>query len=317
MRNTFAIVTALCVGSALVGCNSKSNPSQPGTKAPTIAQPGPAVNDKGSNTSPVVVTPPGPVPVTNPSWTLKLQSKCGEAIEGSQCLGFYGFSVDKSGEYLVGPDAKGMTRKGALTDEEKSVIDKALSSTLAQSNVRAESHETLEQPAESEDTVTLSKTNGSSINIARANGSDLFFQTQNGEEAKTLLTAIRNLADKYAKNFPDACIDGTSALQDLIASNQKCSADSDCVYLDNAMEIVAPNSSEVLTVDDCSKVTPVYIGNAESIRVNKDKIATDLDAVRGACGDNIIKEGCFNVTTFELKGKAATCQQGVCKLPTQ
>jgi len=314
MRNALVVITALCIGSALVGCNSKNKPApaQAAGKAPAPVS-GPVVNDHNANND---VRPP----VTNPqepTWTLKFQSKCAENVEASQCLGSYGVSIQMNGNYEVGPGPKGEVRQGTLTDDDKAIINKALGSTLAQANLRAEAHDTVEQPSESEDTISLNRSSGTTGNLVKASGTDLVYQTQSAEEAKSLLAAVRGIADKYAKNFPDDCADGANLVKALIESSQKCSNDADCVYLDTSLEIVAANSSEALVTDNCSKVTPLYVGNAELVRVNKDKILSGLDSVQTACGDSIIKDGCVNSTTFALKGVAHSCQQGVCKLPTQ
>jgi len=322
MRNALVILTALCISSSMIGCNSKSKPVPP--VVPQPVQPQPEVKPPVVippvvvPIKPIEVVPVPPVAVVTAGWTLKFQSKCAEGVEATECLGFHGLSIQTNGNYQVGPDAtSGLTRQGVLTEEEKNAVSAALVSTLAQPTLRAEAHDSIEVASETEDTLTLTRGSAAPSAIVRTGGKDLYYQTLNADEAKALLVAVRKIAEVKAKNFPDGCADGSNALQALISSAQKCAIASDCVYLDSSLDIVAANSSESIVTDNCSKITPLFVGNAESVRVNKVQILKDLETVQGACGNGFIRDNCTEFGAFQLKGTAALCEQGLCKLPAQ
>jgi hypothetical protein len=292
MRNALVILTAFFVGSTLVACNSKSRPAAP------QPDPAPKKDEQGRM-----------------GWTLTFQRKCAETVENTECLAVHGFSVSTNGDYQVGPGPQGELRKGTLAPEELQVISSALASTLSSATARPETHETIEA-TETQDSVTLVRGANSPEVLVRTAGTDLYFQTQNADEAKSLLSAVQNLATKYYKlPFPDACNDGAASLLAMFATVQTCTIDTDCTYLDSAFDPIAPNNSEELVTDDCSIVTPLVVGNLESVRSKKALLSESLDNVRAACGDNMIRSDCTNISTFALTGAAPVCQQGVCKLP--
>jgi len=282
------------MGSALMGCNSNESPNN-------NVNPPPA---------------PNPAPINRLSWTVKLQNKCAEEVAPTECLAGFGFSVNTNGEYQVGPGPKGELRQGKLTEEEKNAITSALSSTLVEGNLRAESHNTIEEDSQNQFTVSLLKGNAAPESLVRTGGTDFFFQTQSENEAKTLLNALRSYAEKYASNFPDDCLDGANSLQALFDSMQTCSSDAECVYLDS-FEPVAANSGSEIVVDDCSIVKPLAVGNAELVRINQSKLIESLDTVRAACDFKMVRDNCTNSTPFTLSGANPVCSQGVCKLPGQ
>ena len=179
MRNALVLLTAFCVSGTLIGCNSQSTPT-------THPQPAPKAEKQGRL-----------------GWTLKLQSKCAEEIDASECLAGYGFSILTNGEFQVGPGPQGETRpSGTLTEDEINSVNAALGSTLTASAARSEGHEAIEA-SESEDTLSLTRGTDNPEVLVRTAGVDLFFQTQSAEEAKSLLSLVRSLATKYyATPFP-------------------------------------------------------------------------------------------------------------------
>jgi hypothetical protein len=295
MRNALVILAAFCVSGALVACNSESKPNPVGH--PT---------DKRKDQQSAL------------GWTLKYQAKCPEEIDASACIGAFGFAIEKNGDYTVGPDQKGQIRSGKLSEAEISSIASTLNSTISQSSARAEAHETIEEPTENEITISFMRGNGAPENLVKTAGTDFYYQTQSFEEAKSLLTAVSNLATQYASNFPDNCKDGAMALQLLMNDVQKCNVDSDCAYLDSSFGVLAADSNETVVTDDCSIVKPLVLGNAELVRASASKITESLDAVRGACGDKMIREeeGC-TMKTLNLSGAKPSCDGGMCKLPAQ
>jgi hypothetical protein len=247
------------------------------------------------------------------NWSLAFQSKCGEGVDLSQCLAGHGFTVSKSGAYKVGPGPQGEVRTGNLAAEELQELETALASTIAQATLRAESHDPVEAVT-TEDTLSWIKGEAAPEMLIKSSGTDLTYRTQNAEEAKSLLNIARKLATKYYKTpFPDECNDGAAALQTLFNSMQTCTTDAECVYVDSALDIIAPNSTDELVTDDCSLIQPITTGNGEALRTNRNKLLESLDTIRGACGENIIRPDCTMISTIRLSGAAPTCQQGVCK----
>jgi len=293
MRNALSIFTAFCIGTALVGCNSNSNPPAP---------------------SPVNPPTPTEEPHGTLGWTLKLQSKCPNNAE-EQCLAEYGFSVLNDGHFIVGPGPQGELRNGTLSPEDQSSLSTALASTLTGTKLEAASHQSIDA-GESNDTVTLSRGTNEAETLIRTEGADLSYQTPSAEDAKILLTAIRTLAVKYyVMPFPDACGDGANTLQALFSSMQTCATDSDCVYLES-FEPIESNSTQSLTLDDCSMVRPMVVGNASSVRMNKAKLEELLIQVQTACGQTT-RPDCTEVKELKLTGAAPVCRQGSCQAPNQ
>src|SRR4051794_24405416 len=130
MRRALVLLTVFCIGGGLVGCAKKT-----------------AVN-------PPVKTGGDQVRATE-NWTIKLQAKCADGTEDSQCLAKYGFSVNSDGQYQAGV-AEGSPRTGTIQQEELAKLKSAMASTLALSRFDLQGHDALPEEAAFEETVTFS-----------------------------------------------------------------------------------------------------------------------------------------------------------------
>lgn len=295
MKNAIAIFAALCAGSAIVGCNS----------------------DKPAPAS-VPALRPNPPESTHhaPAWTLTLKSDCGgDASEN--CVGGYGFSIFSDGKYQAGPGPNGELLNGKISQEDLASINAAMTSLLAGPRLLTEGHQSVDSSA-SNDTVTFIQSAESSDaqTIIKTEGTDMTYQTQSFDEAKQLLASLHDLATKYyTLPFPDACGVSANALANLLSTMQTCTANSDCAYFDSSLDVVAANSNQYLTTDDCTVIHPLVVGNSNAVKTNKTKIEEAMEGVRNTCGNSLMRSDCAGVTGFQLTGAAAVCSQGVCKAP--
>lgn len=305
MQNMRKVFVALCIGSSVLGCNSNSN------SHPAIS-PAPA-NNTGT---PAKHTTPSEVTHNPPNWVLKLESKCQENVTPDQCVGAYGLTILTDGHYVIGPGPQGELHKGTLTSDEIDHLHAALDATLNASHLSSENHDTLNDPV-SDDTLTLTRGDNQDETLLRTTGSDFYFTIDSASDAKTLYKDIRELLTKYyTLPFPDACLDGTTALQALYASVQSCTTDADCSYIDNTFTPVEATSTAYLTTDDCSLVLPLVVANASSVRTSQGKLNDAFDRVRNVCQDRLVRADCTGVTGFQLTGAnaPAVCRSGTCQV---
>ncbi|MFZ9595593.1 MAG: hypothetical protein ACO3A2_05890 [Bdellovibrionia bacterium] len=290
MRNTLALLTALCVGSVFAGCNSNSE----------------------KNTSPV--GPPAQDSGLNSKWELKLQSQCPEAVNHENCVGEFGFAVMPDGTYQMGPGPKNEIRTGSLNAEELASVNQALSTMLAGVSASEEKHESI-TAGESDDTVTFTRANTQAVLLKTA-GADFYFQNVSSEEAKSIHQIIRKLALKYyALPFPDSCLDGAPLVQKLLSSAQSCATDSDCIYLDATLNPIANQSSEYVITDDCSVLRPLAVGNLSSVKKQADQILESIQELRTNCADRWMRADCTQQLGFQPNNRAPVCALGVCQAP--
>ncbi len=294
MRKAFAAIATCCLISATVACN-KSAP-----KAPINNDIKPVPQDNNR---------------TEVTWTLNFLSKCDESVSEDQCVGKFGFSVLTDGHYQIGPGPTGEVRSGALTAEEFAALNAAMATALANAGSTADGHLEIEQIT-SEETVTLAKGSSQPDTLLKASGTDLTYRVGTSDEAKKLLTVLRELATKYyLLPFPDSCMDGASSLQTLVASMKGCTVNTDCSYVDAGYNLLDVGSTDFLATDDCSLVRPMVAGNTSMLKTNQAKLQELLGQVQGSCGERYMRLEC-SYTGFNLTGKPPVCQQGVCQATT-
>jgi hypothetical protein len=300
MRNGLLLITALMVGSAMIGCSNSDAPAESQKTTPIGGGQG------------------------SLGWALKLQSKCQDNIAPEYCIAGQGFTVKTDGQYEIGPGPNGQSKTGTISSDELSNLTAALAPVLS-SGVQTENHESLqveasdEEPAQaSDDTLTLTRGSGNSEVLAQVTADDLAFRTASSEQAKTLMKTLKNLAVKYyATPFPDTCSDSSSALLALYGTIQTCSADADCSYYDDNLNVVDANSNAVLTTDDCTVAKPLVVGNTTLVDQNRTKIAELFSEISNACSGRMMRADCTEATTIALSGKSAVCNQGVCTAAKQ
>jgi hypothetical protein len=247
-------------------------------------------------------------------------------VSAADCIGFYGFSVDKTGHYQVGPTAAGELRSGAIKPEEVAALEALLQDTLhpateGSSSLNTggtEEHASLETPTASDDNIFLSKNTADGQKLIRTNGQDLYFTLKSADQAKALYSAVRKLAEAYyaPMPFPDACEEGIGSMKTLIATATSCKLDADCGYFDSNMNPVAPDAEAVLQLDNCARVLPLSVANTEALKATKSKIQELWGQLQQDCGTKLLRSDCTERTGFKLNKAPATCQEGVCKAPS-
>ncbi len=309
MRSALIAISAFCIGTTIVGC-TKNNSNQDllgGSGADRTSTSG-----NGGSTEAV-------------GWTLKLASKCADTVSATDCIGYYGFSIDELGHYQVGPGPTGEVRTGTLKAEDMTALNTLLHGTVSGGSDQSgglsllgtEDHISLESATPSEDLITLSNTATQGQKLLRTSGLNLYFTLKSADEAKALYASVRKLAEVYyaPMPFPDSCEDGINSLQNLVASVTSCKADSECGYFDSKLTLVAPDTQGFILADNCARVLPLSVGNIEAIKTNKAKIEETWSQVTQACGEKFKRTDCTQTQGFNLNRVAAVCQQGVCTRP--
>ena len=292
MRKTLALIVALCVGSAIGGCNSNSN-------------------NKDNK-----VAPPAEETRVNPNWELKLQSKCAESVTAAQgnCVGEYGFTVLTDGHYKVGPGPKKEIREGTLTAEEMELLNKALAPSLSITLAEPDNRQDI-AAGESDDTITLTR-GESNLNLLETKGTNLYYANASADDAKAIHDVVRKLALKYyALPFPEPCMDGASTLQSFYTTLQSCNADADCTYLDSQFKAMPSSSTEWVITDDCMMVKPLAVANATLVASNMNKLIESWNELNTSCGEKFRRGECTQSVGFQPNNRAPICSQGTCQAP--
>lgn len=287
MTSSRLLFLAVAVSISAVGCNSSGN----------------------SNQKPAVDTQQ---PQSGPAWSLNLKSTCVGAAQ-DQCLAKYGFTVNATGAYQVGPGPQGQFRTGMLTDEEFATLKTQLQATMASAQAtRAEGHDTDVQNV-SDDTLTLSKPGAAARVLAHNTAGDFFFATATSEEAQSLHAAIRNLANGYYRlPFGDACGDSVDKFSAAAATLTSCQTDTDCVYIDayQGFEVVPPSTVQWLLTEDCTAIQPPVVANKLAIPGAAQGLIDLYASTRAACGSEFSQTALGHDCYYQQK---ATQAQPVCK----
>jgi hypothetical protein len=286
MRRLLFVSTVVGVGLMAAGCHSGSKDHQPG--------------QSGQDQS-------------GPAWTLTLKSTCLNAAT-DQCVAKYGFSVSADGKYQMGPGPKGQVRNGSLSESEfadlKTKLDTVSGSIPAS---RTEGHE---QGVENEgdDSLSLKRLGGQEQLVAHNTGSDFYFVTASVNEAKSLHSAIRDLANSYYRMpFGDDCGDAADKVETSYAQFQGCQVDSDCVYVNAraGYEVVPPSSVQWLLTEDCTAVSPLSVANKITILNGARTIADLYTAAQNTCGQEFYRAAC--AYQQQSTAKAPVCVQNRCQ----
>ena len=280
-------IFALCLAvSAAAGCNSNNDNAE---------QPAPAA----------------PQSQTGPAWALTLNSACVGTAQ-NQCLAKYGFSVDATGKYQVGPGPQGQVRTGMLSEAELTDLKAQIQTSVASAQaVRAEGHETDVENV-SDDTVTLTVPGSATTVLTHNTAGDFYFKTSNADEGKSLHAAIRGLANSYYRlPFGDACGDGVDKFSAAAAALTSCQVDTDCVYVDTyqGFEVVPPSTTQWLRTEDCTAIQPPVVANKLAIASGAQSLMDLYSSTRDACGIEFSQTALGHDCTYAEK---ATSVQPVC-----
>jgi hypothetical protein len=303
MKRTLAIMAVLGMSTAISGCflSSEDKPAA----APAQAQ-------------------------ASPLWKLSLQSKC--AGDAADCVAAYGFTITADGKYIVGPGPAGQTATGTLKPEELKYLNErigALSATAPAAHPNGDEAAPAEGTAEAataapaeacealvnteEDQLTLTQQGKEKI-LAQTRNSQLCFQTANNEAASELHEAVKELAAAYYPTpFPNACADQVSALQSLYATVQSCSADTDCVFVDQSFAAIPASSAQWVTTDAGTQVMPLAVASTSALASHQAALNQAYNSALSACHlDAAANSGSRD--GFMTTSAAARCQQGVCRI---
>ncbi len=135
---------------------------------------------------------------------LRERTTC-EAMRSEFCVGYYGFSVSRTGGYTVGPARDGTTHTGAVTPEELDRLAALVNAVVAAMDPRARPTCLTEGlvPGAS-DRISIVLDDDSSVDVFQASGVPRQTCFQGGEaNARALHDAIRALLLKYyPRPFP-------------------------------------------------------------------------------------------------------------------
>ncbi len=288
MKRTLAIMAVLGLSTAISGCllSSEDKPAA----APAQAQ-------------------------ASPLWKLSLQSKC--AGDVARCVAGYGFTITADGKYLIGPAPAGQTATGTLRPEELQYLNErisALSAPGAAANAAsATPEETCEALSDSQEDKFVLTQQGKEKVLAQTRNAQLCFQTANNEAASELHQAIKDLAASYYPTpFPNACTEQVNSLQSLYASVQSCTADSDCVLVDDGFAAVPPSGDQWVTTNSCSQAMPLVVASNKALISKQNALIQAFKATLAACGASTENAG--NCDGFMSSSATPHCQQGVCRI---
>lgn len=293
MKRTLAIMAVLGMSTAIFACNNDK----------------PAANPVKEQASPL--------------WKLSLQSKC--AGDVTQCVAGYGFTITADGKYMVGPGPAGQTASGTLKPEELDYINERITALSAPAShpsgdeasatdaATAAPQEVCEALSDSQEESLVLTQQGKAKTLTQSHDNQVCFQTANNEAASELHQAVKDLAAVYYPTpFPNACTDQVNALQGLYASVQSCTADTDCVLVDQSFAAVPPSSDQWVTTNACSSVAPLAIASNKNLVAQHDALTKAYSSALAACGLSADNVG--NCDGFMTSTVVPRCQQGVCRV---
>jgi hypothetical protein len=331
MRKAVVILSAFCIGTALVGCTkSKTNTAEKAIPAYAPKQP-----------TPKVVKPAVAVPTT---WEIKLNTTCAEETADANCVGKYGFTVDQGGKVKLGPGPNNEVRYAQLEEDKKVQINTLVAAVLASPAEDTLKNETLDEDNNSNaeesaskgtEVISLTPTNANNSTariLVKKEGKELQHAVPSAEDAKKLYSLIHDSAEELSASpfkkddpqgnypqfnyrFPDPCYDGATLLRETSVAMLSCQADSDCAILNENFQPYAENLvPDTLTTDSCNLVDPLIVGNSKSVETEKyaEKFL-NLQNQCNAAQKSFAKPNC-EVKTRGYHGEKPTCVAGQCFL---
>ena len=283
-----------------------------------IALLGQACNGSGNAANPPNTTSR----VTGPAWTITLKSACDDGTDPTNCVAYYGFSVDADGNYKLGPSPENHTKVDKLSDSDRNAISDAIKPFLGVNRSQASAGQTCTDvdPSDpnapiSTDTVTLTRLGGQPQTIISADPSKICTTDATEDQAHTLYAAIETAAQTdYALPFPDACIDAAGSVSALYDSLnlRACNADSDCAYIASDFTAIPADTEQFVATDDCSQVTPLVVANAATVAAQQQALNSALNSAETTCGDRMWRSDCLNQQGFLSDTGAPVCNNHVC-----
>jgi hypothetical protein len=234
------------------------------------------------------------------SWEVGLRSPC--AADREECLAAYGFAINQDGTWTVGPGPEGQHESGKLEPVEIAT----LSSLLNRISGSVEGCVDVDDGASSE-SIILNRSGAERILSCAG--------ARNSVEAEALHRLIRELALKYYPlPFPDACLEAASEVHAVHDGLSSCNTDTECSYLDSNLEPIPYEIDQFVTVDDCSRVRPMAVGNIVSVLTHRDQLSAAFENARAICGERMVRSDCTGVTGFMSSLSSPVCQRGHCRV---
>jgi hypothetical protein len=253
-------------------------------------------------------------PSEAPAWAMQYKTDCTASSDASSCVGAYGLTVNSDQTYQVGPTPTGQVTQGKLSDEDFQALTQAATSLLNETTPPRE--ETCNDFFGAGVDYTLSLTKrGVKADVLHKKGNTLCSDRLEADAAEAVHTEVMALADKYYPSpFPNPCLDAANELKALYPAVQKCNVDADCGYLDLNFEPIDPQTVQPVYADNCSVADNLPSANLSLVQAALSKLQDGLAKTQQACGENIIRDHCQGVQTFDSNAAAAVCSQGTCKV---
>jgi hypothetical protein len=250
----------------------------------------------------------------------------------------HGFSVNSDGTYQVGPAPDGQIITGILNPQEFAELDQGVAQLRGASTTAALATESLAgescAPAalSSEDSsegltlaqgkLTLTLRSGQKASFRRTDSG--FCSPRSSEPgsvdqdyrlgAQVLYLSVQKLASKYTPGgFPDSCSTAIAAFQESAREAESCVTDSDCSYLDELLEPIAPDEVRFVMTDDCTALPAPVTSNAGRLSDMINTLFILKSGVQEACAERFFREDC-TIGGFQADLAPPVCLQGKCRV---
>jgi len=300
--NTVSVFASIAL---LTGaCTQKSNGSNPTQTGATEA-------------APQVQTPAGP------EWRVTWLSQCADAE--IPCLASFGFQVDSSGQWQVGPATNGQTYQGELSISERQTLAEVFKSLRDDTSTQEPSSVPCANPELAESWLTVGGIQSAQINLQFFGKKQDIERNQTGfcgslptSQAEKLTQQLSTLLTQYhPSTFPDECLNRAQEVEAAYDSLRSCEKDQDCSWLDSTFHPIGEEELQFVMTDACTKLRPLVAAN--TVRVTE-SIIESLQSARAqlveTCGSSIARVDCEGIMGFESTLIRPVCDLGKCKLPS-
>lgn len=248
----------------------------------------------------------------SPVWTLHYSTKCAEKpLE--ECAGAHGFTVREDAKFVVGPTPQGQRVSGEIKAEEIEVLRSSVDQVLNRIGPElVATEECVESETQWQPTSLVLSRMGNELQLIRADGRNFCFSGVTAEDAKQLYAQILKLVAAYHPNpFPDECLEAAQVVHDMYPELQECRADSDCAFIDTVYGVIPQGEIQMVVTDDCTRVTPLAVGNAEAILSAQLNLIAARQKAREVCGEKLVRDDC-TIQGFQAQFSVPKCSSGKC-----